>query len=197
MNLSWKFARCIIVVLFAALAVQAQEKSGASEEAKSLTSLKVQIVLAEYDGAKKIASLPYVLALAPRGPVTPTGYITNMNGSTRTGVRVPVSLETKDSKYEYIDVGTNLDCNAQQMTEGRYGLRVILERSSVYSQVGQNKAVEWAPGEERPSYLPLVRSFRTQFELLLRDGQTVEGATATDPLTGHVLKTEVTLNVVK
>jgi hypothetical protein len=194
MNRNWQVARCVAVVLFIALAVQAQEKSGASEEAKRPTSLKVQVVLSEYDGAKKIASLPYVLPLAP-GPLAPAGYI--MNGSTRTGVRVPVSVETKDAKYEYIGVGTDLDCNAQQLADGRYGLRVTLERSSVYSQVGQNKAVEWAPGEERPSYLPLVRSFRTQFELLLRDGQTVEGATATDPLTGHILKTEVSLNVVK
>jgi hypothetical protein len=34
-------------------------------------------------------------------------------------------------------------------------------------------------------------------DLLIRDGQTVEAMTATDPVSGHVWKVEVTLNVVK
>jgi hypothetical protein len=33
--------------------------------------------------------------------------------------------------------------------------------------------------------------------MILREGQSTEGTVATDPLTGHVFKVEVTLNVVK
>lgn len=184
-----KMSGYLAVLLFFALAVRAQEKPAAPEEAKDTTALKVQIVLSEYDGAKKVASLPYVLPVAPKA--------SRPLGSTRAGVRIPVSVESKDSKYEYIDVGTNLDCTAQQVADGRYDLSITLERSSVYSQVAQNKAVEWVPGEERPGSLPLVRSFRTMFDVFVRDGQTVEGATATDPLSGHVLKIEVTLHTMK
>ncbi|HMJ23823.1 MAG TPA: hypothetical protein VK513_18045, partial [Terriglobales bacterium] len=44
---------------------------------------------------------------------------------------------------------------------------------------------------------PVIRQFRSDLSLLLRDGQTVESAFATDPLSGKVFKVEVTLNLAK
>jgi hypothetical protein len=42
-----------------------------------------------------------------------------------------------------------------------------------------------------------LRNFNSSFTLLLRDGQTAQVSSATDPISGEVLKVVVTLNVVK
>jgi hypothetical protein len=44
---------------------------------------------------------------------------------------------------------------------------------------------------------PLFRRFETAIEVILRDGQTVQTIASTDPVTGEVVKIDVTLNVVK
>jgi len=44
---------------------------------------------------------------------------------------------------------------------------------------------------------PVIRQFRSDLSLILRDGQTVESTFATDPLSGKVFKVEVTLSVLK
>jgi hypothetical protein len=50
-----------------------------------------------------------------------------------------------------------------------------------------------APGPSHPSF----RSFHAAFDLLLRDGQSAQYATATDPVNGEVTKLDLTMNVVK
>jgi hypothetical protein len=42
-----------------------------------------------------------------------------------------------------------------------------------------------------------MRNFNSGFDLVLRDGETGEGVSATDPFNGHVLKVSVTIHVVK
>ena len=44
---------------------------------------------------------------------------------------------------------------------------------------------------------PVIQQFRSQLNLLIRDGQTLETTVSTDPISGRVTKVEVTLNVVK
>jgi len=43
----------------------------------------------------------------------------------------------------------------------------------------------------------MLRSFNSSFQVLLRDGQTNQYTSATDPVTGEVTKIDVTLNVLK
>jgi hypothetical protein len=43
----------------------------------------------------------------------------------------------------------------------------------------------------------MIRQFRGDVALLLRDGQESDVAVATDPLTGRVLKVEILLTVLK
>ena len=43
----------------------------------------------------------------------------------------------------------------------------------------------------------LVRSFTSSFFVLLRDHETAQSIAATDPVTGEVMKIDVTLTVVK
>ena len=54
-------------------------------------------------------------------------------------------------------------------------------------------------GRRRPASraLPLFRRFETNLDPVLRDGQSVQTVASTDPVTGEVVKIDVTLNVVK
>ncbi|MGH9773990.1 MAG: hypothetical protein ACRD50_03475 [Candidatus Acidiferrales bacterium] len=183
-------AIAILALVCFAPALRAQERSAANS-ANELNSLKVQIVLSEYDGNKKISSLPYTMLL------TSDKDRSTRNASLRMGVRVPVSSISKDSQYTYEDVGTDLDAVAQNTEDGRFKIWIAVARSSLYSPNEANKVVEWSPGSRPPSTLPLIRSFRFGSELLMRDGQTAEINSSTDPIDGHVLKVEVTLSVLK
>ena len=45
--------------------------------------------------------------------------------------------------------------------------------------------------------IPAFRNFTSNFNILLKDGQTAQYASATDPVSGETLKVDVTLNVLK
>src|SRR5271154_6791487 len=81
----------------------AEEKPKAEARAEKVTPLRIQVVLTEYDGDKKVKSLPYVGYL--------NAYDGGRGGNTkiRIGAKVPV-YTGKD--MQYIDVGTNIDCRA-------------------------------------------------------------------------------------
>jgi hypothetical protein len=149
--------------------------------------LKVTVVFTEYDGEKKLSSLPYALFLK-------VDENSRFQGKVRMGVRVPIWTGGKESAIQYQDVGSNLDCYAQAAEDGKYLLDLSLERSSIYPNSGEYPAA--AKLDEQPRQ-PLVRQFRANLALMLRDGQTTQNTMATDPLNGHTVKVEVTLNVVK
>src|ERR1700692_4249098 len=70
----------------------------------AVTPLRVQVVFTEYDGEKKVASLPYSFTVnADERKARPGSQI-------RTGVRIPIS--TGKDQLTYIDVGTSIDCSA-------------------------------------------------------------------------------------
>jgi hypothetical protein len=175
-----KFFLSLIACLALALPLAAQEKS---EGKKVPVILKFQIVASEYDGDKKIASYPYTLNFLEDG----------MRGLTslRMGIKVPVVTEGepgKESKVVYQDVGVNIDIEqVRAYDDGRFGFNLVVQRSSVYTQsVG---AATFGR--------PVLANFWSRHALVLRDGQNYQGVSATDPLSGRVLKIDVTLNVVK
>jgi hypothetical protein len=45
--------------------------------------------------------------------------------------------------------------------------------------------------------VPAFRAFNATFSMLLRDGQTMQYASATDSVSGEVVKIDVSLNVLK
>ncbi|MGH7869290.1 MAG: hypothetical protein ACREP9_17055, partial [Candidatus Dormibacteraceae bacterium] len=113
------------------------------------------------------------------------------------GFRVPVKVKQDEIQFE--DVGTHIDCGSEAAdARGRFMLHLGVQYSAVYSpSQNSNKAAQWHPGAPLADD-PIFLGFRARLQdLLLRDGQTVEAATATDPVSGHVWKVEVTLNVVK
>jgi hypothetical protein len=89
----------------------------------------------------------------------------------------------------YRNVGTNIDCTARSVDDGRFRLELTVDDSSL------------AADETNPPFakgIPQFRSFLISGETaVLRDGQTSQLTSATEKVTGEVAKVDVTLNVVK
>jgi len=171
----------------------AQEKPRASSEQKSATPLKVQLVFTETEGEKKTSSLPYTLLVTSiGGPDRPT-----RPSSLRMGLRVPIMIEGKDSKVQYMDVGTYIDCQAFIMEDGRHQLHLSFERSSIFPTGTEKKAGGVDVAVQPSNVLPMFQNFRGSLVLLMQDSQTVQSVVATDPLTGRMLRLDVTMSVVK
>jgi hypothetical protein len=153
--------------------------------------LRVQVVVSRYRGEKKISSIPYTLAV-----------VANQRDSTsmRMGVRVPVPQAVFKSgegssapvtSYNYQNIGTNIDCAARTVDGGLFKLTMTVEDTSVFvpekdGDVGTGVA-----------NVPAFRTFTSRFDLLLKDGQTAQHTAATDPVSGEVLRVDVTMNVLK
>jgi hypothetical protein len=89
-------------------------------------------------------------------------------------------------------VGTNIDCDSEPRGDGLYMLKLNVENSSVYSaSTGRPPEVALTDGR------PLFRSFSVMLNPILRDGETIQAVASTDPVSGEVVKIDVTLNVVK
>lgn len=166
----------------------AQEKTKTEGQKRVITPVKIQVALTEYDGDKKVAVLPYSFLMNSE-----KGYNTNYENFLRVGVRVPVPGVEKESKPEYIDVGSNIDCGVTTQDDERFSIRLRIERSSLYGAKKDdiNAAAVAEAGQ------PLVPTFRSQSLIVLKDGQTAEIISAADPLNGHVFRISVTLNVQK
>jgi hypothetical protein len=197
-----KLARCILcwtaLVMLLPFALRAQEKSAtealANQTLESVVPIKLQVLLTEYDGTKKIASLPYTMSFTTT-PESKSGGSTQV----RDGVRVPIltGSKTGESSMQYIDVGTNIDARAAHIASELYSVELRIERSSLVVRTENNQAKEWAPGDPSPGTEPLVRDFRNSFTMQLHEGRGTEATVSTDPISGHVLKVEVLLSVVK
>ena len=92
------------------------------------------------------------------------------------------------------DIGTNMDCTATPLDDGRFRIALAVNHSSVNENDQRHLQVTIPrPGDTAQ----LIRSFTSSFSLLLRDRETGQSIVATDPVTGEVMKIDVTLAVVK
>jgi len=183
-----------VMVMSCALApMRAQDKQAAPTETKKVVPIKVVVVVTELDGAKKISSLPY-------------SFFVNSDDSgnrgtsqVRVGLRVPVATGPASNggpmTFQYMDIGTNIDCMALTAGEGRFKLALSVERSYLTAIEG-NKSLA-GEGVNVSSGNPIVQHFSSSYNLLIRDGQTVEATSTTDPISGRVLQISVTANTVK
>lgn len=158
-------------------------------------ALRVQVVISRLLDEKKQASLPYTFVLSARPSSTCSASRVQM----RMGVDTPVpsvtfdaadSTKPKSTSVQYKTVGTNIDCSADDLVDGRYKLFLNVENSSTLPS-SQARA-----GDDLPAF-PLFRKFDISAHAILRDGQSTQAVAATDPVTGEVVKIDVTLNVVK
>jgi len=192
-----KHLQTIALVFAFALAssviVRTQEKPAAPAAAKpapTVTPLKVQVLVSRFQGEKKLSSLPYTLSVNAGSRAT-----------LRMGAKVPVMMMMtanmpKDvpqgGPINYQDVGTSIDCMVSTVQDdGRYRIEITIDDSSVYGD-GPNPA-DNKPAPGNPSF----RSFRASDSMVLKDGQTSQFTTATDKVSGEIVKVDVTLTVVK
>jgi len=167
----------------------------AASNAPRPTPLKVQLTLTRFVGDKKISSIPYML-----------GVLTNaQKTSLRMGVQVPVvttvfgskteggSAGTPQSSYTYRDIGTNIDCLASDLGSGLFSLAITVEDSTIHL----DRTPESAEDKKILRDVPAFRSFRASFAMVLHDGQTMQYASATDPISGEVMKVDVALALAK
>jgi len=152
-------------------------------------TLKLQVTIVEHEGEKKVTSLPYTFFLraGDGGPASPWTKL-------RTGSRVPVY--TGKDAMQYVDVGTNIDARGFTAEAGYFDITLNLERSWVEGEVVVHTAKEGdiAAGTFKE---PVIRQFKTELTLPMRDGQTTETTQAADPGSGRILSLTVTMNVVK
>jgi hypothetical protein len=161
----------------------------AKESADPETAFLVQVVVSEFNGANKVSSLPYTISASSHMPRT----------KLRAGARIPVivGIKSGESSFQYLDIGTSIDCVVKPPESGKYSVDFIVERSSVYTVGTDGNKKEWTPGDVIPNTGPVLPMFKGEFSVLLCDGQTQEATAMTDPLSGHVTKIEVTLNTLK
>ena len=192
-----KHPQTIALVFAFALAssviVRTQEKPApppAAKPAASAMPLKIQVLVSRFQGEKKLSSLPYTLSVNAGSRAT-----------LRMGAKVPVMMMMaanmpKDlpqgGPVQYQDVGTSIDCNVWPiLDDGRFRLEITIDDSSVYGEGPNPTDNKPAPGN------PSFRSFRASDSMVLRDGQTSQFTTATDKVSGEIVKVDVTLTVVK
>jgi hypothetical protein len=181
----------VLAIVFATLMPSSAQDKGKGEEtpaAVEMTPLKVSVTFTEYEGDKKVKSLPYTLVVLAdsKGP----------KSVVKMGSRVPV-YTGKENGMQYLDVGSNIDCVAFRVKDGEFDLRLKLDRSWIEGDVSVPVEKSGSSQSSGTFPEPIVRQFTSEQSLKLRDGQSVESMFATDPLSGKVFKGEVTLNILK
>ncbi len=191
------FVSSIVISGMFSSSAQAQEKlSGA------IVPLKVQIVVSRYEGEKKVSSLPYTLAVnANDGIISGDGRFNPFSvARLRTGAQVPVPsiAPPKESPIQgavgpvtYQKIGTNIDCTARSLDDGRFRVDISIEDTSVYAD---GKTAE---GVARIPNIPSFRTFQSSNAVILKDGQSTQFTVAADKIAGDVTKVDVTITVVK
>ncbi len=158
-------------------------------------ALRVQVVISRLLDEKKQASLPYTFVVSAR----PSQACPPSRVRMRMGIDTPVPVmsadasdptKPKSTSIQYRNVGTNIDCGADDLGDGRFRLGLTVENSSALP--GRERTL---PGEL--SGYPLFRRLEISLDPILRDGQSAQTVTSTDPVTGEVVKVDVTMNVVK
>ena len=179
---------CLGLLLAVPVRTQEKPKPAQSDSPKVVAQLRVTVVFSEFEGEKKISSFPYTLLV--------NAYDRGRSVSNiRMGLRVPII--TTGNQFQYMDVGTDIDCSAEPQEDGRFNLPILVRRSSIYSSGPEKKSIDWSPGDPPLAAQPIVRQFSGQVNLLARDGQTIQTTVATDPISGRTLKVDVTVNVLK
>jgi hypothetical protein len=181
-------------------AAQASPQSGVARRPDSAQNipLQVQVVISRYQGEKRIGSLPYVLSFRTGGG----GPARGQAGMLRLGARVPIRTQivtpaadgkpsTTANSVSYEQVGTNIDCNAMALEDGRFEVTVSINESSVVTDA---QDLRNTPGMDN---YPVFRSYQSTNSMFMKDGETTQFTAATERSSGEVIRIEVKLTVVK
>ena len=161
--------------------------------------IKVDITLTRLQGEKKVSSLPYTLWMNAGGD----------NVSMRMGVDIPVgstlvtsgnenaagnrttTVSSTTNRVEFRNVGISIDCVVYPTADGRFSVNLRIQDSSIFTSDADTRA---------PLKLADPMAFRTfsySNQLTMRDGQTMQWASAPDKFSGEVLRMDAVLAVLK
>jgi type II secretory pathway component GspD/PulD (secretin) len=180
----------LVLLTLVTVAAQDAQPPQTAGRAGGPVPLKVSLVFSRYQGDKKISSIPYTMWVTANENRT----------SLRMGTQIPVTTTVtskegeRSQSYNYRDVGTNIDCGATTTVDGAFKLLLTIADSSVYYPDPSEPAARSASAS---TGAPSFRNFTSTFTLLLRDGQTAQSTSATDPVTGQTFKLDATINVQK
>jgi hypothetical protein len=186
----------IAVALVAAMQATAPPKPSSME-----VPLRVEVTVSTYQGDKRISSAPYTLSVT----AVPTSRPMKLS-QLRMGTKVPLpatkppSIDGKPTTeipgflsgggaVQYHEIGTNIDCGANVVEDGRYELQITVEDNSISREEAARAAKSQEP--------PMIRAFRLSNRVVLRDGQTTQFTAATDRVSGETVRIDVALNVAK
>jgi hypothetical protein len=169
------------------------------------TQLRVEVVIARYEGERKVASTPNSFLLAAYPKDTPRGK--HPKSELKMGVEIPIPVTTfaaasgekggtlaPATSFQYRNVGTNIQCRAREIGGGLFEIVLWLETSTVYAGADAEDAAYEA---QAPGGRTMFRTFNVILRPLLRDGESVETVASADPVTGEVVKVSVSMKVVK
>lgn len=182
------FRRLPLAVVLALTLVPAAAAQEAAPEPGDAVSLSVDVTISRYRGGELAGSQPYTLSVtADRGLGTLGLYnrVAVPSGPPNVGpdgVRRP-------GIFNYEQVGTQIDCIARNLGEGRYEVNIIIEESSVDG--GEEAS---ADASAVPDW-PVFRSFNSNNTLVLRDGQSRQYLAAANRVSGETIRVDVTLTV--
>jgi len=186
---AWLVAALMLTATWArAQGSNRSEATSSETRIAAATQVKVTVTFAEFEGEKKVKSLPYTLITSADGAAT--------KAVLKMGSRVPI-YTGKDYGMQYLDVGSSIDCTASPAKDNHFDLKLSLDRSWIEGDVSFPMDRGVSPPTSGQLTAPIVRQLKSELSLSLSDGQTVESTFATDPLSGKVFKVETTLRVVK
>lgn len=162
--------------------------------------IDVEVVIARYQGEKKVSSLPYALTVNARYQEVRDQHRTIL----RMGGKVPMPMMAQPfpppgadgqqpfGPVQYRDIGTQIDCAARPLDDGRFELFISVEDTAV----APTPSTPGVPPAQASS-LPAMRTFASSNTIVLRDGQTRQFTAAADRITGETVRVDVTLRVPK
>ena len=168
-------------------------------KANTVVPIDLEVVISRYQSDKKTSSLPYALTVNAK-------YVSNVEGAPMTSLRMggevplPTMSLTIDGKplpnfptggpVMYKAVGTNIDARGRILDGGRFEIWVSVQDDAIATPQSAGTA-------GGVSNLPVIRSFRSSNNVVLKDGQTRQFTAAADRITGEVVKVDVTLKIAK
>lgn len=173
---TYRIVLCVVALLpQLAIAALAQQKPS---EPDKRPVVKVQVVLSRYEGDHKTSSLPFTMLATADGERV----------SFRTGSQIPIATAADNGKtnFQYIDVGTNIDCGVKTAEDGRFNVVLNFQDRSATDKVPVGGSVQ-----------PVLRNLQYTSSVLLKDGETKQFVAASDKASGEMIKIDVTLNVEK
>jgi hypothetical protein len=149
--------------------------------------VKVLVLLSRYEqlpaGERKTSSLPFTLLATSNGDKV----------SVRTGTQVPIQTQGGDKvvNYQYVDVGSNIDCTVKTAANGRFNIILMVQDRSAL-----DKPATVGSGTTAITQ-PVLRNFTYTNAILLKDGESKQFVAASDKGSGDIVKVDVTINVDK